>query len=157
MKKIAFTYLLWVNEPQINYPISRNPWEVIISGPVDTPCLAHSPSSVYLSPGIRFRFASLASPMCRVVLSSAAPRRDAAGRLPPMPGPRAAGLSQRAGHGKAGPPFRDTQCLGVLMLFGMFLFQFKSVLSYLYLAKIMLVDMGPSHCAMQLQPSMDCL
>ena len=34
MKKIAFTCLLWVNKPQINYPISRNPWEIIISGPV---------------------------------------------------------------------------------------------------------------------------
>ena len=34
VKKIAFTCLLWVNKPQINYPISRNPWEVIISGPV---------------------------------------------------------------------------------------------------------------------------
>ena len=42
-EKIAFTCLLWVNKPQINYPISRNPWEVIISGPVDTPCLALSP------------------------------------------------------------------------------------------------------------------
>ena len=34
VKKIAFTCLLWVNKPQINYPISRNPWEVIILGPV---------------------------------------------------------------------------------------------------------------------------
>ena len=33
-EKIAFTCLQWVNKPQINYPISRNPWEVIISGPV---------------------------------------------------------------------------------------------------------------------------
>ena len=33
-EKIAFTCLLWVNRPQINYPISRNPWEVIIFGPV---------------------------------------------------------------------------------------------------------------------------
>ena len=35
MKKIAFACLLRVNKPQINYPISRNPWEVIISGPID--------------------------------------------------------------------------------------------------------------------------
>ena len=34
MKKIAFTCLQWVNKPQINNPISRNPWEVIILGPV---------------------------------------------------------------------------------------------------------------------------
>ena len=34
MKKIAFTCLLWVNKPQINYLFSLNPWEVIISGPV---------------------------------------------------------------------------------------------------------------------------
>ena len=34
-EKIAFTCLLWVNKPQINCPISRNPWEVIISGPVE--------------------------------------------------------------------------------------------------------------------------
>ena len=33
-EKNAFTCLLWVNKPQINYPISRNPWQVIISGPV---------------------------------------------------------------------------------------------------------------------------
>ena len=33
-EKIAFTCLLWVNKPQIKYPISRNLWEVIISGPV---------------------------------------------------------------------------------------------------------------------------
>ena len=32
--KIAFSCLLWVNKPQIDYPISCNPWEVIISGPV---------------------------------------------------------------------------------------------------------------------------
>ena len=30
-EKIAFTCLLWVNKLQINYLISRNPWEVIIS------------------------------------------------------------------------------------------------------------------------------
>ena len=29
MKQIAFTCLLRVNKKQINYPISRNPWEVI--------------------------------------------------------------------------------------------------------------------------------
>ena len=34
MKKIAFSCLLWVDKTQINYPISRNPWQVIISGPV---------------------------------------------------------------------------------------------------------------------------
>ena len=34
VQKIAFTCLLWVNKPQINYSISRNPWQVIISGPV---------------------------------------------------------------------------------------------------------------------------
>ena len=33
-KKIALTCLLWVNKPQINYPFSRNPRKVIISGPV---------------------------------------------------------------------------------------------------------------------------
>ena len=33
-KTIAFTCPLLVNEPQINYSISRNPWEVIILGPV---------------------------------------------------------------------------------------------------------------------------
>ena len=33
VKKIALTCLLWVNKLQ-NYPISPNPWEVIISGPV---------------------------------------------------------------------------------------------------------------------------
>ena len=37
MKKFASTCLLLVVEkPQINYPMSRNPWEVIISGPVHT-------------------------------------------------------------------------------------------------------------------------
>ena len=35
-RNIAFTCLLWVNKPQINYPISRNPWEVIILGPVNS-------------------------------------------------------------------------------------------------------------------------
>ena len=35
-EKIAFTCLLWVSKPQINYSISRNPWEVIISSPVLT-------------------------------------------------------------------------------------------------------------------------
>ena len=34
MKKVAFTCLLWVNKPQINNPISHNPWEVIIPGSV---------------------------------------------------------------------------------------------------------------------------
>ena len=34
VKKFAFTCILWVNKPQINYPISRNPWQVIISGPL---------------------------------------------------------------------------------------------------------------------------
>ena len=29
-EKTAFTCLLWVNKPQINYQISRNPWQVII-------------------------------------------------------------------------------------------------------------------------------
>ena len=33
-EKIAFICLLWVNKTQINYPISRNPWEVIILDPV---------------------------------------------------------------------------------------------------------------------------
>ena len=43
MNKILFTCLLWVNKPQISYPISRNPWEVIISGPVFiTPTQAQS-------------------------------------------------------------------------------------------------------------------
>ena len=36
-EKIAFSCLLWVNKPQINHPISRNPWEVIISSPVCSP------------------------------------------------------------------------------------------------------------------------
>ena len=31
---VAFTCLQWVNKTQINYQISRNPWQVIISGPV---------------------------------------------------------------------------------------------------------------------------
>ena len=36
-EKIAFSCLLWLIKPQINYLISRNPWEVIISGPVYVP------------------------------------------------------------------------------------------------------------------------
>ena len=34
MEKFAFICLLWVNKSQINYPMSRNPWQVIILGPV---------------------------------------------------------------------------------------------------------------------------
>ena len=30
-------HLQWVNKTQINYPISRNLWEVLILGPVDLP------------------------------------------------------------------------------------------------------------------------
>ena len=33
-EKIVFTCLLCMNKSQIDYPISRSPWEVIISGPV---------------------------------------------------------------------------------------------------------------------------
>ena len=43
-EKIAFSCLLLVNKPQINYPISRNPWEVIISGPVESKLSVTHPS-----------------------------------------------------------------------------------------------------------------
>ena len=43
MKKIAFTCLLWVSKPQFNYQILRNPWEVIISGPVQSEEIKRDP------------------------------------------------------------------------------------------------------------------
>ena len=45
---IAFRCLLWENKTQINYPISRNPWEVLFSTPVATYCpgrMAEPPKS----------------------------------------------------------------------------------------------------------------
>ena len=130
-----------------NFGPSRYP----MRGPLPLKCLPLARNSL---PVCLSCFAHV--PCCVIVCCSAQRETQQAVSLPCL----AQGLQashKGHGHGKAGPPFRDTQCLGVLMLFGMFLFQFKSVLSYLYLAKIMLVDMGPSHCAMQLQLSMDCL